>query len=341
MRWATIRTEAGTRAVRVDGDTLVELDAHDVGELLARGGEALETGATHDAATADYAPRRHPPGQDPLPGAQLPEPHPRDGPRAPRSTPRCSPSSARRSSARTTTSSLPPESDAVDWEAELALVIGARVRRAAAAEAAEAIAGFTVANDVSMRDWQYRTLEWLQGKTWEHATPVGPWLVSPDELGGIYPDLAIGCEVDGVVRQASRTSELVFSPVDLVAYVSEFVTLEPGDLLLTGTPAGVGHGMQPARLPRAGQVRAHHHRGHRRAAQPLLPSARRGDMLRQRRVAHMALVTSSRAGPRPARYRVVPEAPPRAESRGPRGAASAPSASSPAPANARWRRPRA
>ena len=105
-----------------------------------------------------------------------------------------------------------------------------------------------------MRDWQYRTLEWLQGKTWEHSTPVGPWLVTPDEVGGTAPDLAIGCEVDGVVRQASRTSELVFSPVDLVAYVSEFVTLEPGDLLLTGTPAGVGHGMEPPIYLAPGQV---------------------------------------------------------------------------------------
>src|SRR5207302_11120009 len=131
---------------------------------------------------------------------------------------------------------LPLASQQVDWEAELALVIGTRVRHASPAQAADAIAGFTVANDVTMRDWQYRSLEWLAGKTWEHATPVGPWLVTPDEVGGTDPDLEIGCDVDGVVRQASRTSELVFSAADLVAYASEFVTLEPGDLFLTGTP---------------------------------------------------------------------------------------------------------
>ena len=133
-------------------------------------------------------------------------------------------------------------------------MIGTRVRHASPTEAADAIAGFTVANDVSMRDWQYRSLEWLQGKTWEHATPVGPWLVTPDEVGGADPDLEIRCEVDGVVRQASRTSELVFSSADLVAYASEFVTLEPGDLLLTGTPAGVGHGMHPPTYLAPGQV---------------------------------------------------------------------------------------
>ena len=148
-------------------------------------------------------------------------------------------------------------------------MIGTRVRHASPGAAAAAIAGFTVANDVSMRDWQYRSLEFLQGKTWEHATPVGPWLVTPDEVGGTEPDLEIRCEVDGVVRQASRTSQLVFSSVDLVAYVSEFVTLEPGDLILTGTPAGVGHGMHPPVYLAAGPGGPHGHRTRRRAREPL------------------------------------------------------------------------
>src|SRR3954451_5863019 len=134
---------------------------------------------------------------------------------------------------------LPAASQQVDWEAELALVVGRRVRRASHDEASDAIAGFTVTNDVSMRDWQNRSLEWLQGKSWENATPGGPWLTSPDELGGPDPDLEIRCEVDGIVRQAGRTSELVFSSADLVAYASEFVTLQPGDLVLTRTPPGV------------------------------------------------------------------------------------------------------
>jgi acylpyruvate hydrolase len=119
-------------------------------------------------------------------------------------------------------------------------VIGTTVRHAPVEEASAAIAGFTVANDVSMRDWQHRSLEWLQGKTWEHATPLGPWLVTPDELGGTAPDLAISCAVDGVEQQAARTGELVFAPADLVAYASQVVTLRPGDVILTGTPGGVG-----------------------------------------------------------------------------------------------------
>lgn len=253
MRWATVRTADGTRATRVDGDTLVELDARDVGELLARGGDARETGTVHAVASADLAPLVVRPGKIVCQGLnyrnhilemghELPD-HPTLFVKFPEALVGAHDDIV-----------LPPESHAVDWEAELALVVGARVRRASNDEAADAIAGFTIANDISMRDFQYRTIEWLPGKTWEHATPVGPWLVTPDELGGPSPDLAIGCEVDGVVRQSSRTSDLVFSPADLVAAVSEFTTLVPGDLLLTGTPAGVGHGMRPPTYLAAGQV---------------------------------------------------------------------------------------
>jgi acylpyruvate hydrolase len=149
---------------------------------------------------------------------------------------------------------LPRVSDAVDWEAELALVIGRSVRHATAEQAAAAIAGFTVANDISMRDYQNRTSEFLQGKTFEHSTPVGPWLVSPDEVGGVQPDLEVRCEVDGVLRQHSRTGKLVFTPVDVVRYMSDVITLRPGDLVLTGTPGGVGHGMHPPVYLQPGQV---------------------------------------------------------------------------------------
>lgn len=143
---------------------------------------------------------------------------------------------------------LPPESQQVDWEAELAVVIGRTIRRASEDGAAEAIAGFAVANDVSLRDWQKRTLMWDQGKFWDRTTPLGPWLVTPDDLpGGVRPDLAIECEVNGEVMQSSRTSDLVFDPVALVQYVSTIATLRPGDVILTGTPGGVGMAMDPQR----------------------------------------------------------------------------------------------
>jgi acylpyruvate hydrolase len=96
----------------------------------------------------------------------------------------------------------------------------------------------TAVNDVSMRDWQGRTSEWLAGKNFEASTPVGPVLVTVDELDDPL-DLAISCEVDGEVMQDARTSELLFGLAELVSYISTFTTLQPGDLIATGTPEGV------------------------------------------------------------------------------------------------------
>jgi acylpyruvate hydrolase len=150
---------------------------------------------------------------------------------------------------------VPPETDALDWECELALIIGAPVRRARGADAELAIAGFAVLNDVTCRDWQFRTREWLQGKTWEATTPLGPYLVTPDELpGGVRPTLEISTRIDGETVQKDTTGDLLFDPVDLVEYVSTMVTLRPGDVIATGTPGGVGHARKPPRYLQPGQV---------------------------------------------------------------------------------------
>ncbi|WP_037568411.1 fumarylacetoacetate hydrolase family protein [Phaeacidiphilus oryzae] len=131
-----------------------------------------------------------------------------------------------------------------DWEAELAVVVGRELRGAGRAEAAAAVWGYTVANDVSVRDWQRRTLQWFQGKAWDRTTPVGPVVVSADAL-----DPAAGveviCRVDGVERQRGNTRTLVFDTAELLSYISTFTLLRPGDLVLTGTPGGVGAGMTP------------------------------------------------------------------------------------------------
>jgi acylpyruvate hydrolase len=148
---------------------------------------------------------------------------------------------------------LPVVSDEVDWEAELGFVIGAPVRWASTEEAAAAIAGYTVVNDISMRDWQWRSTQWLAGKAFDATTPVGPWLVTPDEVDHAA-DLALRCEVDGQVMQSSRTSDLLFTPADLVAYISQFTTLHPGDLIATGTPGGVGAARTPKIFLQPGQV---------------------------------------------------------------------------------------
>lgn len=136
---------------------------------------------------------------------------------------------------------IPKETSCLDWEAELALVIGAEVRSATPAEAEAAIAGYTVLNDITARDYQTRTLQWLQGKTFEATTPIGPWLVTDADVS----DSSITCVVDGDTKQSSTIADLVFDAPSLVQYISNIITLVPGDVIATGTPGGVGHAMSP------------------------------------------------------------------------------------------------
>lgn len=134
---------------------------------------------------------------------------------------------------------IPAEDHRVDWEGELCIIIGSGGRRLSPEQAQDAIAGYAVANDVSMRGWQGRTSEWTQGKIWEASTPVGPWMVTPDEFD---PAARIETRVNGATVQLDSVGEQVRAPADLVAYLSTMITLEPGDHILTGTPAGVALG---------------------------------------------------------------------------------------------------
>jgi acylpyruvate hydrolase len=146
---------------------------------------------------------------------------------------------------------LPPESSAVDFEAELAFVIGRAVRRASGAAALDAVAGYTAANDISMRDYQYKTPQWLPGKNWASSTPLGPYLVTPDEVGDPH-SLDISLSLNGERMQSANTSQFIFDVPTLVATISEFVPLAPGDAVLTGTPSGVGYRRDPKVLLRNG-----------------------------------------------------------------------------------------
>jgi acylpyruvate hydrolase len=141
----------------------------------------------------------------------------------------------------------------VDWEAELAVVVGSELRKATALEAERAIAGYTVANDISVRDWQRRTPQWFQGKAWDATTPLGPVLVTPDELDPLA-GVEVICRVNGVERQRGNTKTLVFDSAALLAYISTFTVLRPGDVVLTGTPGGVGMAMDPPRYLADGDV---------------------------------------------------------------------------------------
>lgn len=249
MKLATIRTDGGTQAVRIDdngtgGGEAVELGAPDLGEFLRRPdwrtAAASASGPRHDLAGLDYAP--------PVPrpekvicvglnyrthilemGRELPE------------YPTLFAKFARALVGAHDPVELPAGSEKVDWEAELGVVIGTEIRHATPEQAAAAIAGYTVVNDVTARDYQNRTLQWLQGKTFERSTPVGPWLVTDARPG------AISCEVDGDVMQKADTADLVFGAADLVAYISGIITLAPGDLIATGTPGGVGQARKPPR----------------------------------------------------------------------------------------------
>ena len=147
---------------------------------------------------------------------------------------------------------LPKGSRKTDWEVELAIVIGARASYADEAEAARAIAGFCVCHDVSEREFQLeRGGTWTKGKGCPGFGPLGPWLVTPDEI----PDtqkLAIWLEVNGERVQNGTTANMIFPVRFLVSYISQFMVLEPGDVITTGTPAGVGAGFNPERYLKAG-----------------------------------------------------------------------------------------
>jgi 2-keto-4-pentenoate hydratase/2-oxohepta-3-ene-1,7-dioic acid hydratase in catechol pathway len=146
---------------------------------------------------------------------------------------------------------LPALSSQVDYEAELAVVIGERVRGASVDTALEAVAGFVCLNDVTARDLQFADGQWTRAKSFDTFCPVGPELVSLSAIGDPQ-SLRIRCLVNGDVLQDSSTSSMVFSVAELIAFASEAIELEPGDLIATGTPAGVGYTREPQRFLRPG-----------------------------------------------------------------------------------------
>ncbi len=270
MRLATLRvadassTGAGTGtghrtvAVRIDDEVAVELGAPDVGALLAdpgwRGRAATTDGPRH--ALADLAPHAWaPPVVRPSKvvcvglnyrhhilemGRELPT-HPTLFAKYPEALigpydPIVLPAHA---------------ADAVDWEGEVAVVVGTRARRLDESAARDVIAGYAVLNDVTMRDYQYRTAQWLQGKTFEATTPFGPWLTVADDGA---PAGELRTLVDDEQVQHTAVEDMVFGPAALVAYISQIVTLHPGDVIATGTPGGVGHARTPPRYLRPGHT---------------------------------------------------------------------------------------
>ncbi|RSL31907.1 FAA hydrolase family protein [Salibacterium salarium] len=146
-----------------------------------------------------------------------------------------------------------PITEKLDYEAEFAFVIGKKAKNVSEEEALDYVAGYTIVNDVSARDLQMRTLQWLQGKSLDGSAPMGPWLVTKDEVSD--PDaLNISLQVNGKEKQRSNTKELVFNVNRLLSFVSGIMTLKPGDVICTGTPGGVGAAQDPQEFLNDGDV---------------------------------------------------------------------------------------
>ena len=146
----------------------------------------------------------------------------------------------------------PKISSAVDWEGELCVVIGKRARHVAAADAMQYVAGFMNGNDVSVRDWQFHSPTWMMGKGFDTHGPTGPWLVTKDEVDAT--NLELRTFVNGELKQHSNTKHLIFDIGAIIEYITTAFTLEPGDIIFTGTPAGVGVARKPPQFLKAGDV---------------------------------------------------------------------------------------
>lgn len=254
MKLATLRLDGATAAVRVDGDTAVVIDGYsDLSELLAQSEwysiAEKASGAKVSLDGANYAPVVPNPGKIVCVGLNYATHIKEMG----RELPEYPTLFAKFKEALTG-----PYDDVIvpayaaaelDWEAELAVVIGKQAYQVPEADAEAYIAGYSVINDYTMRDYQYRTLQWDQGKTFEKTSGFGPFLVTDYTLG-----TRIETRLDGEVMQSANTGDLVFTPAKLVDYISHIVTLQPGDVIITGTTGGVGHARKPARHIQHGET---------------------------------------------------------------------------------------
>jgi 2-keto-4-pentenoate hydratase/2-oxohepta-3-ene-1,7-dioic acid hydratase in catechol pathway len=148
---------------------------------------------------------------------------------------------------------IPTASSAVDYEAELVFIVGRRCRNVSREDAHAAVFGFCAGNDVSVRDWQFHTSQWILGKSFDTHAPFGPYIVTADDVGDPHT-LGIRCFVNGEKRQDSNTGNLVFDVYDQVALLSQVMTLMPGDVVFTGTPGGVGVAARPPNFLKSGDI---------------------------------------------------------------------------------------
>ncbi|RZL24642.1 MAG: FAA hydrolase family protein [Rhodococcus sp. (in: high G+C Gram-positive bacteria)] len=243
MKLATLRRDGSTVAVRVDGNAAVAITPYsNVSELLRnpnwRALAAGATGPTVPMGDADYAPVVPAPTKIVCVGLNYAN-HIEEMGRTRPEYPTLFAKFPEALIGAHDNIEVPAYADQqIDWEGELAVVVGRTATAVSEDVATDYIAGYTVANDVSMRDYQNRTPQWLQGKTFEKTCPLGPVLVTSDEF---VDGASLTTSVDGEIKQQDSTSDLVFTPAKLIEYISHIVTLQAGDVILTGTPGGVGH----------------------------------------------------------------------------------------------------
>ena len=259
MKLATLRLGNRTTAARIeeaDGEA-VEVSAADVGALLAQDDwrqiGAAAAGMRHSLGEVDYAPLVPRPGKIVCVGQNY-RPHlVEQGIEAPAFPNLFAKFSSALAGARDDIV-LPLASEAVDWEVELAVIIGKPAYRTPEADAMDAVAGYAVVNDMSMRDWQFRASQFLQGKNFDKATPLGPWLVTRDDPDVNEDGMELYCAIDDEIVQEGNTSDLLFGVATLVSYISHAMSLCPGDVIATGTPGGSGHWHKPPRYLQDGEV---------------------------------------------------------------------------------------
>jgi len=253
MRLVTFDSGEGPRAGRLEGEEVVPLTApgEGVGALLRRG---LAGAGAQGTAVALSAVDLLPPVGDPSKIVCLGlnyRSHAEEAGLEPPATPTFFAKFANALAAPGADVALPSYSEKVDYEAEVAFVVGERARGVSEADAISHVAGFTLLNDLSARDWQFATPQWMPGKVFDGSAPCGPALVTPDEAGA-HDAIEIALTLNGEEMQHASTADLVHSVPALLAHLSKLMTLEPGDIVSTGTPAGVGSLRRPRVWLKAG-----------------------------------------------------------------------------------------
>lgn len=244
MKLAMYRSESGPRAGVVDGDRLT-----DAGESLFDPRPASGSVALASATLLAPVPR---PGKILCIGLNYKDHAAESGAEAP-PTPVTFAKFANTVIGPSAPIRVPAITEQVDYEAELGVVIGRTARGVSREEALDCVLGYTCVNDVSARDLQFADGQWVRGKTLDTFCPMGPWIVTTDEISDPQA-LPIRCVVNGETLQDSSTAEMIFGVAEIIAFLSQAITLEPGDVIATGTPAGVGFARKPPVFLRPGDV---------------------------------------------------------------------------------------